>query len=114
MQREAEIRFYISLDEKGRTSNIDWEASDSPNPGRKTTHSLMISLWDHIEKTTFSIDLWSNKMFVEDMQVQYYETFRKMAETYRKATHDEEVADFMVKFANDFGKRVGLNIPSKH
>ncbi len=100
--KKSEIKFTITLDETKQPVAIDWEAQDSGMSGVKSARSLMISLWDDKEKSTLRIDLWTKDMRVDDMQRFFYESLISMADTYHRATHDEnhpkELRDFAEKF----------------
>jgi gliding motility-associated protein GldC len=99
MPKEAEIKFLIKLDDKGAPEEIYWSASDSNLEGYVPCDSLMISVWDRSEKNTMSVDLWTNEMQVGEMNAHYYFTLMKMADTYGRATSNQELSDMIRKFA---------------
>ena len=98
MQREAEIKFTIKLNEQNFPTEINWEATDSGFEGSKPAETLFISLWDSKDKNTLSIDLWTDKMLINDMNLHYYQTFMKMADTYQSAAQCEDIAANIKKF----------------
>jgi gliding motility-associated protein GldC len=106
MPKEAEIKFLIKLDDKGAPEEIYWSASDSNLEGYVPCDSLMISVWDRSEKNTMSVDLWTNEMQVGEMNAHYYFTLMKMADTYGRATSNQELSDMIRKFAGEFAKKV--------
>lgn len=106
MSKEAEIKFLIKLDDKGSPEEIYWSASDSNLEGYVPCDSLMISVWDRSEKNTMSVDLWTNEMQVGEMNAHYYFTLMKMADTYGRATSNQELSDMIRKFAGEFAKKV--------
>ena len=107
MSKEAEIKFLIKLDDKGAPEEIFWSASDSNFEGYVPCDSLMISVWDRSEKNTMSVDLWTDEMQVGEMNAHYYFTLMKMADTYSRATSNQELSDMIRKFAGEFAKKVG-------
>ena len=69
---------------------------------------MMLSLWDAENKTTAAIDLWTSDATVEDMNLYFYQVFHKMADTYLRATKNEEVANSIHEFGDGFGASLGL------
>ncbi len=108
MPRTSEIKFFIELDEKKMPKKIEWEATDAGFEGRKPCIAMMISLWDKEERSTLGIDLWTKDMLVEDMNVHFYQTLRKMADTYIKATNNNDVAKLLSDFSSEFAERLGI------
>ncbi len=106
MSKDAEINFVVTLDEDHVPDSIKWSASESEFKGHRQCESLLISMWDKSEKNTMSIDLWTKKMEVGDMNAHFYYTLMKMADTYQNATNNQELADSIRAFANDFASKV--------
>ena len=106
--KKSDIRFSISLNEKKFPEKIEWSADDSGIVGTKECSSVMISIWDPKDKSTLRIDLWTEKMMVEEMQHLFYETFRSMSETYLRATNDSKTASEITAFAQKFAGMVGV------
>ncbi len=108
MVRTSDIKFTIELDDKKIPKKIEWEATDAGFDGKKPCTSIMISLWDKEEKSTLGIDLWTKEMLVEDMNAHFYQTLQKMADTYIKATNNNEIARMLADFSTEFANRLGL------
>ncbi|HWJ27652.1 MAG TPA: hypothetical protein VNS32_13990, partial [Flavisolibacter sp.] len=64
--------------------------------------AFMLSLWDGAEKTALRIDLWTQKMMVDEMADFYYQTMMTMADTYERATRNTELVKEMKDFAKHF------------
>jgi gliding motility-associated protein GldC len=109
MNKNSEIILYVELDEKKIPVKIEWSAADSGFEGTRESKSMMLSLWDKQENATMGIDLWTKEMMVEDMNVYFHQTFLKMADTYRRATKNEEVAGMIESFSADFAEKLGLD-----
>ena len=105
---KSEINITVELDESKHPVNMEWTATDSGMDGTRPCKGLMISLWDGNDECTYRIDLWTKTMMVEEMQHMMYETIRGMADTYQKATGDDEVTEAMNEFAQNFGKLAGV------
>ena len=108
MTRKSEIKFIIELDEKKLPGKIEWEATDAGFTGTKPCSSMMISLWDKDEKSTFGIDLWTKDMLIEDMNIHFYQTLQKMADTYLKATNNNEIAQMFAHFSSEFADKLSI------
>ncbi|MCZ6555866.1 MAG: gliding motility protein GldC [Candidatus Dadabacteria bacterium] len=106
MSKEAEINFIIKLDDDNGPEEIYWGASEADFEGLKPCESLMISMWDQVEKNTMSIDLWTKEMEVGEMSTHFYFTFMKMADTFEKATNKKELSDMIRHFATQFASKV--------
>ena len=108
---EKEITFRIELDESRMPERIEWEATDGQ--GVRRCHAMLLSLWDADEKTTLAIDLWTKELLVDDLNIHYFQTLMKMADTHERATGTTEVAQLLNAFARDFAKRVQLPLPTR-
>ncbi len=108
MSKLSQIKFFIELDDNKMPEKIEWEASDAGFEGKKSSNTLMISLWDKDEKSTLAIDLWTKEMLVDDMNIHFYQILTKMAETYRHATKNNEAAQLIENFARQFAGKLNL------
>lgn len=106
MSKEAEINFVVKLDEDNSPAEIYWGATEADFEGMQPCESLMISMWDRSEKNTMSIDLWTKQMEVGEMSAHYYFTLMKMADTYQRATNNNELSDMIRGFAKEFAIKV--------
>ena len=95
----------VELDENRIPLNIEWNATEGTSGNAQKAKAVMLSLWDGEEKTALRIDLWTQKMMVDEMTDFYYQTFMTMADTYLRATRQQELVDEMKKFAKDFYKK---------
>ena len=108
MSKLSQIKFTVELDDKKMPEKIEWEATDAGFDGKKTCSTLMISLWDKDEKSTLAIDLWTKEMLVDDMNVHFYQMLTKMAETYLRATQNNEASKMIEGFALQFAGKLNL------
>jgi len=104
--KQSDIRISVSLNEEKHPVKINWQADDSGVEGMRDAKAFMIALWDKSEKSTMRIDLWTEEMTVEEMQLFFYETLASMADTYERSTSDKEIAKEMRDFAREYGKKV--------
>jgi len=108
MSKKSKIILNIELDEHEVPQTISWQADDAGFEGEKVADAMMLSLWDKEEKLTFGIDLWTNEMLVENMNILFHQTFLKMADTYNRATNNFEVSEMIRKLADDFAEKLSL------
>ena len=111
MNKESQIKLYITLDKDRLPEKIEWEADDAEFEGKKESQTMLLSLWDKKEKMTYSIDLWTKDMTIEDMQIHFHQLFLKLADTYHRSTNNTEVANLIRNFSSDFAKKTGINNP---
>lgn len=103
---KKEIKLSIDLDAKNIPEKITWGADDGN--GEQACDAFMISIWDGSAKETLGIDLWAKEMMIADMNIFVYQSLRKMADTYEKATQNATAASLIRDFARDFGKKTEL------
>ena len=99
---KSSIVIDVELDENRVPSNIQWQATESTASTPQNAKAIMLSLWDGADKSALRIDLWTQKMMVDEMADFYYQTFMTMADTYERATRQKELVDDMKNFAKAF------------
>jgi gliding motility-associated protein GldC len=99
---KSSIVINVELDENRVPKDIEWSATDSSSERPQQAKAVMLSLWDGAEKTALRIELWTQKMMVDEMADFYYQTFMTMADTFERATRQKELVNEMKKFAKDF------------
>ncbi|HQV32411.1 MAG TPA: gliding motility protein GldC [Calditrichia bacterium] len=102
MSQKKEIKFTIELDDRNMPQKIQWETSDD-GEGPQECASLMIYMWDPRAQNSMSIDLWTRHMLVDHMNIHFFHKLMKMADTYGRATGNQEGAAKIREFAKDFG-----------
>ncbi len=103
--RSAVIKVDVQLDENSVPEQIHWTASDGPEKGRPA-EAMMFSVWDPEQRNTLSIDLWTPRMTVDEMNFYVLQVLLKMAETYRKATSNPPTADLLDGFARQLTEQL--------
>jgi len=104
---KKEIIIRVGLDENAIPESITWEAPGA-SKGEESADAFMLSLFSGGEKTTLGIDLWTKEMLVGDMNIFFYQAFKKMADVLERATQDKQAAQLVRDFSRDFGKQVKL------
>ena len=102
---KSTILIDVELDENRVPANIEWKATDSSMEKPQQAKAIMLSLWDGADKAALRIDLWTQKMMVDEMADFYYQTLMTMADTFQRATKMTELTDEMKANAQQFYKK---------
>lgn len=102
---KSTIKIEVELDEQKIPATIEWSATDSTIDRPQQAKAFMLSLWDGTDKSALRIDLWTQKMMVDEMADFYYQTFMTMADTFERATRMTELTDEMKAHAQQFYKK---------
>jgi gliding motility-associated protein GldC len=108
MLRTAEIKVTVDLDEADLPTRIEWQATEGQEDGPVLCESMMLSVWDSKNKTTAAIDLWTKDTTIEDLNLYFYQVIHKMADTYLRATKNQELSNSIHEFGESFGASLGL------
>jgi gliding motility-associated protein GldC len=100
--KQSTITIDVKLDETKVPEQITWTASDTTTEQAQQARAMMLSFWDGAEKTALRIDLWTKEMMVDEMADFFYQTMMTMADTFGKATNNNELVDEMKKFSKTF------------
>ena len=77
-------------------------ATDSTADMAQEAKAMCIAFWDGADKTAMRIDLWTKDMMMDEMADFYYQMMMTMADTFKRATQQQELSDDMKKFAKEF------------
>ncbi|MBW7869666.1 MAG: gliding motility protein GldC [Flavobacteriia bacterium] len=105
--RKTQITIDVELDENHIPEKLLWNAVDGGVENQETKAALM-SVWDDKTKEALRLDLWTKDMPMDDMKQFFHQIFISMADSYQRATNDEEVAAFIIEFAENFAYKAGL------
>ncbi len=109
-ENKSEIKLEVTLDENKVPESIDWKASEK-DFGK--SNAALISIWDHDQQQTLKLDLWTKSMMHEEMSLFFYQTMITMADTYQRATSNEQMAKDIKDFAYYFGKKTSVIVDKK-
>lgn len=96
------ITIDVHLDPDKVPQQITWRATDSTADMAQKAKAMMIAFWDGADKSALRIDLWTKEMMVDEMADFFYQTFMTMADTYNRATQNNELTLDIKNFAKDF------------
>ena len=99
---KSSIRIDVLLDPDKMPEQINWQATDSTADMMQKAKAMSIAFWDGADKTALRIDLWTKDMMVDEMADFYYQMLMGMADSFKRATRQEEISNDMKKFAKEF------------
>ena len=99
---KSTIKIEVLLDANKVPEHISWEASDSGADMAQKAKAMSLAFWDGADKTAMRIDLWTKDMMVDEMADFYFQMMMSMADTFKRATQQEELAENIRKFAKEF------------
>ncbi len=99
---QSTIKIDVLLDPNKVPVQINWVATDSTANMVQTAKAMSVAFWDGTDKTALRIDLWTKDMMVDEMADFYYQMLMSMADTFERATQQQEMSDDMKKFAKEF------------
>lgn len=102
---QSTISIDVHLDNDKVPEQINWKADNSSAEAQQKAKAMMLSFWDGADKSALRIDLWTKDMMVDEMADFFYQTFMGMADSYNRATHNEELVNDIKTFAKNFYKK---------
>jgi gliding motility-associated protein GldC len=104
VKRTADIRISVTSGPDGVT-DLRWEADDAPDPGAQAAQAMILALWDGERRNAMRIDLWTPQLTVDDMNDFVYQTLLSLADTYRRATGNDDLMVELKNYARAFAER---------
>lgn len=103
------IAIDVALNEDKHPVGISWNSTANPDGTEaKECKAMLLSLFDKDHLDTFKIDLWTSEMQVSEMDRFMFQTLRALADTYFKATRNQELANDMQRFVQYFGEETEI------
>ena len=97
----------VIMDENLIPEELEWHSSQGKGQSDNASAAL-IYLWNAQKNETFSLDLWTKKMSVEEMNKMMFQTIMTLANSYEKATSEDQLANAMRDFAEFFGEKTEI------
>ena len=107
VKHNSDIKFKIGLDENRVPEEISWTAKEG-GITNLASKAIMLSVWDHKDKDTLRMDLWTKDMPVDEMKQFFHQTLVSMADTFEKATNDEKMSATMRDFCEYFAEKLEI------
>jgi gliding motility-associated protein GldC len=106
-KKTSEISIKVSTDENRIPDDITWSAEDG-GVENEAAKAVLLSIWDHANKETLRIDLWTKDMPLDEMKQFFHQTLVTMSDTYYRATQDEKMTETMKDFCDYFAEKLDL------
>ena len=103
--QKSTITIDVLLDPNKIPEQINWNASESSAAAAQKAKAMCLAFWDGANKEALRIDLWTKDMMVDEMADFYYQIMMTMADTFSRATQNQELTDDMKNFAKGFIKK---------
>ena len=107
-KKQANINISVELDENKIPEKLIWSAPDG-GVRNKISKEIFLSIWDHNNRESLSIDLWTKEMPVDEMDEFFYQSILTMSEAYFKATENNKIKDALKKFSKSLEKNLNVN-----
>jgi len=108
MSKKSRLHINFELDINQVPEKINWESITDDKKTSNTAKASFLSFWDAKQLNTMSLDLWTKEMSVEEMSKFYFQQFMNMADTFEKATNEDQMALAIRDFAEFFGEKLGV------
>jgi gliding motility-associated protein GldC len=102
---KSTITIDVELDDARVPQQIRWHATEGTSGMPQEAKAMMLAFWDSAEKSALRIDLWTQKMMVDEMADFYYQTIMTMADSFERATKNAELVGEMKDYARGFFKK---------
>ena len=111
-KKQANISILVELDENKIPEKLIWSAPDG-GINDKISKAIFLSIWDHNNKESLSIDLWTKEMPVDEMNEFFYQSLLTMGEALYKATENSKIKDAVKKFSQSIEKDLKISTKNK-
>lgn len=103
------ISIDVLLDNNRIPEQITWQASDSTADMKQKAKAMCLAFWDAADRSALRIDLWTKDMMVDEMGDFFYQMLLSMADTFQRATQQQELSEEMKTFAKNFIEKFRAN-----
>ena len=107
IKKKERLTIDVSMDDNLIPESIEWKSSQENKPSQ-TASAALIYFWDAKKNETFNLDLWTKEMSVEEMNKMMFQTLMTLANTYERATNEDQMANAMRDFGQFFGERTEI------
>ena len=107
IKKKERLTIDVSMDDNLIPESIEWKSSQENKPSQ-TASAALIYFWDAKKNETFNLDVWTKEMSVEEMNKMMFQTLMTLANTYERATSEDQMANAMRDFGQFFGERTEI------
>jgi gliding motility-associated protein GldC len=105
--KKEKLTVDVSMDENLIPESIHWKSTQENNKIEQASAAL-IYFWNAQKSETFNLDLWTKEMSIEEMNKMVFQTLMTLANTYERATSEDQLANAMRDFSQFFGERTEI------
>lgn len=105
--KKTQVTIDVELDENHVPEKMNWTAKDG-GVDNQETKAVLISVWDDKAKEALRLDLWTKEMPMDEMKQFFHQIFISMADSYQRATNEDETANSIIEFAENFAYKAGI------
>ena len=105
--KKEKLTIDVTMDENLIPESIKWKSSQENNKVENASAAL-IYFWNSSKNETFNLDLWTKDMSIEEMNKMIFQTLMTLANTYEKATSEDQLSNAMRDFSQFFGERTEI------
>lgn len=109
IMKKTQITLDVELDENHVPEKMTWNAQDGGIEAQETK-AAMISVWDDKTMEALRIDLWTKEMPVDQMKMFLHQMLISLSNTYKTATGEEDVAQWMEDMAEEFAVKSAIRM----
>ena len=107
-EQSKKINIEVLLDEQNVPEQIKWKATDLQGFDEAECRAMLLALWDHRNKDTLRLDLWTKDMTVDEMKIFFHQTLVTMADTLENSTNDSRISGDMRDFCAYFAEKMEI------
>jgi len=107
-QQTKKIDIEVALDAQNVPEEIRWKATDLQGFDQASCRAMILALWDHTNKDTLRLDLWTKEMTIDEMKIFFHQTLVSMADTLEKSTTDTRISGDMRDFCDYFAEKMEI------
>ena len=105
--KKEKFSIEVVMDENLIPENLQWSSTQGDGESENASAAL-IYLWNAQKNETFSLDLWTKKMSIKEMNKMMFQTIMTLANSYEKATSEDQLANAMRDFGEFFGEKTKI------
>jgi len=103
-----QLHITVETDEQHIPSSILWKADDAQGVDQAECRAMLLALWDHKQKDTLRLDLWTRSMTVDEMKIFMHRTLLTLADTMETSINDPRIAGDMRDFCHYFAEKMEI------
>ncbi len=108
--KKSTITIDVSTNENNLPEKIEWSAKGG-GVDLASAEAMILSLWDKEQQTAMRIGLWNKEMTVDDMKKFMHQTLLTMADSFEKATGENNMAEDLRDYCHHFADKMGILPP---